>query len=380
MVVALGGAPVELVVATDMSLQFLQVTNEPRFLFRVREKIALRIKEADAIVTLRLEVVRTRVRHARLRVIILGGGVAGMSAAHELIERGFEVVVLERGDIAGGKARSIPVIDEGEDTSGHQLAERRRAFASSTGCPASMGSGSSRASTSTSIDTMRRIPSFDGRKVADHLVPTTRLAFTQYDEAHIRRTGGLSAARPAMPAPCCGTSCWRSHRSPTSRPTIWHSSARASGRSSPRARSAGSGSTSGRAGGTSSAPRSGRRPTRSSSPTGITRSLVAAKARKASTRTIGDIFVQLVLTILNPIAGSTDRVLDGPTNLVWIDPWLTYLESRGVQYVKNAEVEEILCESGRITGVVAQPAREAHRGARRPLRGRAARSRTWPPW
>ena len=30
------------------------------------------------------------------KVIILGGGVAGMSAAHELIERGFEVVVLER--------------------------------------------------------------------------------------------------------------------------------------------------------------------------------------------------------------------------------------------------------------------------------------------
>ena len=51
-VVALGGAPVELVVAKDMSLQFLQVTQEPKFLFRVREKIALRIKEADAIVTL----------------------------------------------------------------------------------------------------------------------------------------------------------------------------------------------------------------------------------------------------------------------------------------------------------------------------------------
>ena len=51
-VVALGGAPVELVVAKDMSLQFLQVTKEPRFLFRVREKIALRIKEAKAIATL----------------------------------------------------------------------------------------------------------------------------------------------------------------------------------------------------------------------------------------------------------------------------------------------------------------------------------------
>ena len=30
------------------------------------------------------------------KVIILGGGVAGMSAAHELIERGFEVQVFER--------------------------------------------------------------------------------------------------------------------------------------------------------------------------------------------------------------------------------------------------------------------------------------------
>jgi uncharacterized linocin/CFP29 family protein len=51
-VVALGGAPVELVVATDVSLQFLQVTEHPNFLFRVREKIALRIKEADAIIRL----------------------------------------------------------------------------------------------------------------------------------------------------------------------------------------------------------------------------------------------------------------------------------------------------------------------------------------
>ncbi len=44
-VVALGGEPVELVVATDMSLQFLQVTETPNYLFRVYEKLALRIKE-----------------------------------------------------------------------------------------------------------------------------------------------------------------------------------------------------------------------------------------------------------------------------------------------------------------------------------------------
>jgi uncharacterized protein with NAD-binding domain and iron-sulfur cluster len=57
------------------------------------------------------------------RVIVLGGGVAGMSAAHELVERGFDVVVLERRDIAGGKARSVPVIDDAPGTSGHQLVD-----------------------------------------------------------------------------------------------------------------------------------------------------------------------------------------------------------------------------------------------------------------
>jgi len=51
-IVALGGTPIELVVATDVSPQFLQITDEPRYLFRVRERIALRIKEADAIVRL----------------------------------------------------------------------------------------------------------------------------------------------------------------------------------------------------------------------------------------------------------------------------------------------------------------------------------------
>ena len=43
------------------------------------------------------------------RVVVLGGGVAGLSAAHELAERGYEVVVLERRHTGGGKARSIQV-------------------------------------------------------------------------------------------------------------------------------------------------------------------------------------------------------------------------------------------------------------------------------
>src|SRR3954453_5678325 len=48
-------------------------------------------------------------------VAVLGGGVGGLSAAHELAERGFEVVVYEAAGGTGGKARSIFVPGTGRD-------------------------------------------------------------------------------------------------------------------------------------------------------------------------------------------------------------------------------------------------------------------------
>ncbi len=51
----------------------------------------------------------------RKTVAILGGGVAGLSAAHELAERGFKVHVYERKPVLGGKARSIPVPNSGAE-------------------------------------------------------------------------------------------------------------------------------------------------------------------------------------------------------------------------------------------------------------------------
>jgi geranylgeranyl pyrophosphate synthase/uncharacterized protein with NAD-binding domain and iron-sulfur cluster len=284
------------------------------------------------------------------RVIILGGGVAGMSAAHELIERGFEVTVLESGDLAGGKARSIPVAQEGEDTSGHQLADGVGGSIAHR-VPGEHGFRFFPGFYKHVIDTMRRTPSFDGRKVVDHLVPTTRLEFTQYgkpafavpvsfpltpgDAGAVLRDILLLFGPNADLTPddlaFFGARIWQILTSCKERRlgeyerTSWWEFVGAEQRSAAYQKFVA---------------------------TGITRSLVAAKARKASTRTIGDVFVQLVLTILNPIAGSADRVLDGPTNLVWVDPWLSYLESRGVRYAKSAQVEEILCENGRITGVV----------------------------
>lgn len=47
------------------------------------------------------------------RVIVIGGGVGGLTAAHELVERGFDVHVYEARDTFGGKARSQPVVGTG---------------------------------------------------------------------------------------------------------------------------------------------------------------------------------------------------------------------------------------------------------------------------
>ncbi len=50
--IALSGEPIDLVVGTDISVKFLQVTTDPFFVFRVYEKIVLRIKQPDAIAVL----------------------------------------------------------------------------------------------------------------------------------------------------------------------------------------------------------------------------------------------------------------------------------------------------------------------------------------
>jgi geranylgeranyl pyrophosphate synthase/uncharacterized protein with NAD-binding domain and iron-sulfur cluster len=296
------------------------------------------------------------------KVIVLGGGVAGMSAAHELVERGFEVVVLERRDVAGGKARSVRVTHDGDRRSGHQLAGNG---VGSIGhrLPGEHGFRFFPGFYKHVIDTMRRIPSFDGRNVADHMVPTTRVGFTQYGKP----TFAIPAAFPHTPNDAgvllrnvlialgpineltpddvafFGARFWQILTSCAQRRlgeyerTNWWEFVDAERRSSGYQKFLA---------------------------TGFTRSLVAAKARRASARTVGDMFMQMMLTMVDPTKGSVDRVLDGPTNFVWIDPWRAYLESRGVQYICEAEVEEIACDGGLIIGVAVR-----RQGKRTTMRG-----------
>jgi uncharacterized linocin/CFP29 family protein len=48
-VIALSGSPIEIVVATDLNIRYLQTTLEPRFVFRVAERVALRLEDEQAI-------------------------------------------------------------------------------------------------------------------------------------------------------------------------------------------------------------------------------------------------------------------------------------------------------------------------------------------
>jgi uncharacterized linocin/CFP29 family protein len=51
LLVSLAGDPVELVVAADIAVRFVQVSVEPRYIYRVSERIALRVREESALLT-----------------------------------------------------------------------------------------------------------------------------------------------------------------------------------------------------------------------------------------------------------------------------------------------------------------------------------------
>src|SRR5947209_4354766 len=98
------------------------------------------------------------------KVIVIGGGVAGMTVAHELAQRNFEVIVYEQRDVPGGKARSIDAEGELTHTPGLPGEHGFRFFP-----------GFYRHVT----DTMSRIPVGGGRTVFQNLTQSTRIEVAQ---------------------------------------------------------------------------------------------------------------------------------------------------------------------------------------------------------
>ena len=78
--------------------------------------------------------------------------------------------------------------------------------------------------------------------------------------------------------------------------------------------------------------------------------MVAIRAEEGSTRTVGAIGIQLGLGLLTR-GVDVDSVLSGPTNLMWIDPWVSHLRTLGVQFHNGAAVRHLHTDGARISRV-----------------------------
>ena len=269
-----------------------------------------------------------------------------MSAAHELVERGFDVEVFERKALAGGKARSIGVTAPAVGLSGLGPAPYRRTVGPfRPGLPGEHGFRFFPGFYKHIVDTMARIPYGTG-SVGENLVNATELMIASFGRpSYVVPAKAPSSANDlkldvyAILAALSGRAgvpldegmffaekMWRFLTSCEERRLVeyermnWWDFIEAGSRSPAYQKYFGN---------------------------GITRSLVAAKAMRASTKTIGDIFMQIVFGMLLP-GVAADRVLNGPTSDVWIDPWLAHLREQGVVYHLDAEVRAIRCEDGNV--------------------------------
>ena len=82
----------------------------------------------------------------------------------------------------------------------------------------------------------------------------------------------------------------------------------------------------------------------------LTRTLVAARAETASTKTRGNIFLQLLFDIASP-GISSYRILNAPTNDAWINPWLSYLKDKGVEFHLNSPTKYVNCKDQSILSI-----------------------------
>ncbi|WP_053725633.1 hydroxysqualene dehydroxylase [Streptomyces sp. WM6378] len=272
-------------------------------------------------------------------VAVLGGGVAGLTAAHELAERGFRVTLFERRAL-GGKARSMDVPDSAKG--GRKPLPAEHGFRFIPGIYHNLP------------DTMRRIP-FPGNQhgVWDNLVAPKEMMFARTGQEDLRlpmpgagmpqpltlddirrALTGVLGTFQRLPAREVAyfvdrlavflTSC-QERRDNQWETTPWWTFTRAAQMSYDYQRILA---------------------------VGVTRNIVATKAEEASTRTVGSLLEAFIFNALGRGAdGPLDRILNAPTNEAWIDPWVTQLRSLGVEFKVGWTVREVTYGNGMVTGV-----------------------------
>jgi 15-cis-phytoene desaturase len=266
-------------------------------------------------------------------VIVIGGGVAGMSAAHELIERGFAVRVFERQSLPGGKARSVSA--PGTGTGGRPDLPGEHGFRFFPRFYRHV------------IDTMERIPVPGAASAAANLVQASReeiaidgkhsIVMDAWFPRSLADIRTMLAERVSISElgltpedqEVFADRVWQLMTTSRERSLeeyerlAWTAFLGADQRSEAFRRLLVG---------------------------GLTRSLIAATPKEASTDVGGSVLVELFYALLRP-GTSEDRLLCGPTNDVWLTPWLAYLRRRGVDYHLDAKVTAIEVSDRQISGV-----------------------------
>jgi uncharacterized protein with NAD-binding domain and iron-sulfur cluster len=275
------------------------------------------------------------------RVLVLGGGVGGLSAAHELMERGFRVTVLEGRGRPGGKARSVNAFPA---PPGRSPLPGEHGFRFFPGFYQHLP------------DVMRRIP-FGSNKdgVLGNLVACDRFEFA--------RTDGPALVLPTHPPASFDdlkldvsalrtihaglgdddlayflsrilvllTSCEERRYQEWEYTSWWEFSGAK----------------------TRSAPDGGLSAYQKYLAGGLTRCFVAARPELMSARTGGYVGLRLEHDELHR-GHAIDRVLNGPTYEQWIEPWLEHLTAQGVDIRCHTEVHRIEMDGKRVGAVVAE--------------------------
>ncbi len=267
-------------------------------------------------------------------VAVLGGGVGGLSAAHELAERGFNVKVYERKASFGGKARSME--SPGTGTGGRKHLPGEHGFRFFPNFYKHV------------TDTMARIP-FPGNEhgVFDNIVPGARAQIARNGRMSVITISGFPqnledwvvALKGAIDSLALGVPDWEvlayvdrllalfttceERRVAEYEKIAWWDFIGASSKSAAFQQFLAR---------------------------GMTRSMVALRAEEGSARTVGYIGIQLMLGLLK-VGERMDRLLNAPTNEAWIDPWTTYLRSLGVELTSGVATLAFNVDQGRITGV-----------------------------
>jgi uncharacterized protein with NAD-binding domain and iron-sulfur cluster len=289
-------------------------------------------------------------KRTRPTVAVLGGGMAGLAAAHELVERGFDVTVYERKAL-GGKARSIPV--PGTGTDGRRPLPGEHGFRFFPGFYHHVP------------DTMRRIP-FPGNPngVHDNMVAASDVLAARTDgradgtlfgfAPHPREFQTPEGLRRILVEELLKQRSVPPHeleffvnrvmvfltssderRFGQWEHTSWWDFVRAESRSEEYQRVVA---------------------------TGLTRTVVAAKETVASTRTIGHMAEAFLMNFMGRgNDGAPDRILNAPTNEAWIDPWIIMLRDLGVRFRVGHTVEALRMRNGRVTAARIRDPRKRRR-------------------